>query len=84
LRDYKIPDGNPENKFAFNNEIQDKDFALNIADEMHEEWVKLISGKAVRKEISLNGTGNRSANRMSSLDAENVIEAQQKKFVAGE
>ena len=27
---YKVPTGNPENKFAFDGEIKDKDFALDV------------------------------------------------------
>jgi len=84
LRDYKIPDGNPENKFAFNSEIQDDNFALKIVDETHDEWVKLISGKIIRKEISIAATGFRSVNKISTIDAENAIEDQRNKFAVGE
>ena len=30
FRYYKVPSGNPENKFAFDGEIRDKDFALDV------------------------------------------------------
>jgi len=43
LRDYKIPDGKPANKFAYNNELKNRAFSLNIIDENHHEWKKLLS-----------------------------------------
>jgi len=49
LRDYKIPDGKPANQFAFNNELKDKEFALTVTKETHEEWHKLVHGKAGKK-----------------------------------
>jgi len=52
LRDYKIPDGNPANKFAFNNECQTKEFALSTIAEAHGEWLKIISGKLPAKHES--------------------------------
>lgn len=39
---YKIPDGKPENNFAFNGEAKSRDFALNIVAEVHEHWKSLI------------------------------------------
>jgi len=80
LRDYKIPDGNPPNQFAFNNEIKDKKFALDICNETHEEWVKLIQGKITRPEIQLATTVYRCATIISQEDAEHAIAEQQQKF----
>ncbi|XP_074103993.1 inorganic pyrophosphatase Nurf-38 [Cotesia typhae] len=40
---YKIPDGKPENQFAFNGEAKPRDFALHIIEEVHEHWKNLIS-----------------------------------------
>lgn len=45
LRDYKIPDGKPANKFAYNSEPKDRSFALQIIDECHNEWRDLITEK---------------------------------------
>lgn len=39
---YKIPDGKPENQFAFNGEAKSRDFALHVIDEVHEHWKSLI------------------------------------------
>ncbi|TPX51561.1 inorganic diphosphatase [Synchytrium endobioticum] len=42
---YKIPDGKPENTFAFNGEAKNAKYANQIVQECHEAWEKLISGK---------------------------------------
>ncbi|KAL6431941.1 hypothetical protein ACFW04_007398 [Cataglyphis niger] len=39
---YKIPDGKPENQFAFNGEAKPRDFALHIIDEVHQHWQNLL------------------------------------------
>lgn len=50
---YKIPDGKPANKFAFNGEAKNREFALKIITECHEQWKKLIGpGEAQRGQIS--------------------------------
>jgi len=45
LRDYKIPDGNPPNTFAFNGELKDRDFAIKVTHETHDHWSSLVHGK---------------------------------------
>src|ERR1700722_9637025 len=45
FRVYKVPDGKPENQFAFNGELKDRSFALRIIEETHEAWKELIEGK---------------------------------------
>lgn len=42
LKIYKIPDGKPENKFAFNGEPKDTEFALKIVSDAHEYWKGLL------------------------------------------
>ncbi|NWQ72962.1 IPYR2 pyrophosphatase, partial [Columbina picui] len=46
FRLYKVPDGKPENQFAFNGEFKDKDFALEIIKSTHEYWKALLHKKA--------------------------------------
>uniref|UniRef100_A0A3Q4B6Z2 inorganic diphosphatase n=1 Tax=Mola mola TaxID=94237 RepID=A0A3Q4B6Z2_MOLML len=46
FRKYKVPDGKPENKFAFNEEFKDKDFAIEVIENTHNFWKDLISKKA--------------------------------------
>lgn len=40
---YKIPDGKSANEFAFNGEAKGRDFAVNVLQEGHETWKKLLS-----------------------------------------
>jgi len=49
FRIYKIPDGKPENKFAFNGEAKNKAYALKVIQETHEAWKKLITEKIPNK-----------------------------------
>jgi inorganic pyrophosphatase len=79
LRDYKIPDGNPPNQFAFNSQFQGRDFALSITDETHEEWRKLISGKTQQKDISLDTTVFPAMTRVQPDVAYEYYEAQKEK-----
>lgn len=53
FRIYKIPDGKPENQFAFNSEPKPAEFALKVITEVHEYWKKLVNRKAEGKDISL-------------------------------
>lgn len=44
FRIYKIPDGKPENKFAFNGEAKNKAYAMKVIKETHGYWKNLITG----------------------------------------
>ncbi|KAL4705277.1 hypothetical protein ACJJTC_009385, partial [Scirpophaga incertulas] len=46
FRLYKVPDGKPVNKFAFDGQAKDREFALAVIDEVHEFWRKLMAGDA--------------------------------------
>jgi len=46
FRIYKMPDGKPENKFAFNGEFKDAEFSHKILEETHEFWKGLVGGSA--------------------------------------
>ncbi|NXE16889.1 IPYR pyrophosphatase, partial [Lophotis ruficrista] len=52
FRRYKVPDGKPENQFAFNSEFKDKDFAVNVIKCTHEHWKALLAKKADGGEIN--------------------------------
>lgn len=56
FRIYKIPDGKPENQFAFSGECKNKKYAEDVVRECAESWDKLISGKTEPKDISLVNT----------------------------
>lgn len=42
FRIYKIPDGKPENQFAFNGEAKNKEFAEEVIAETHDFWKALV------------------------------------------
>ncbi|XP_071439871.1 uncharacterized protein Nurf-38 [Hetaerina americana] len=71
---YKVPDGKPENQFAFNGEAKGKKFALNIIEEVHKHWVSLVKNEVNTHEISCaNVSVDDSAFKISVRDAEEVI-----------
>ncbi|ESO12438.1 hypothetical protein HELRODRAFT_93282 [Helobdella robusta] len=43
---YKMPTGKPANQFAFEGKPKDREFALEIICQAHEQWNQLIHGKA--------------------------------------
>ncbi|KAI0278167.1 inorganic pyrophosphatase [Russula aff. rugulosa BPL654] len=49
FRIYKIPDGKPENQFAFSGEAKNKKYATAIIHECHEAWRRLIGSEAIAK-----------------------------------
>ncbi|CAE6475575.1 unnamed protein product [Rhizoctonia solani] len=49
FRIYKIPDGKPENAFAFSGEAKNKKYATEIIHECHEAWRRLITGEVPAK-----------------------------------
>ena len=53
FRIYKIPDGKPENQFAFSGECKNRKYAMDIVRECAEAWEKLITGKTPKGEINL-------------------------------
>ncbi|QPG73805.1 Inorganic pyrophosphatase [Brettanomyces nanus] len=57
FRIYKIPDGKPENQFAFSGECKNKKYAEAVIEECSQAWKALISGKSKDdKGISLANT----------------------------
>ncbi|KAK7205178.1 inorganic pyrophosphatase [Myxozyma melibiosi] len=56
FRIYKMPDGKPENHFAFSGECRNKKYALEVIRETAEAWKRLVEGKVDGKGISLTNT----------------------------
>lgn len=52
FRIYKIPDGKPENQFAFTGECKNKKYATDIVRECAEAWERLVTGKTDAGEVS--------------------------------
>ncbi|MCJ1226454.1 Inorganic pyrophosphatase [Toensbergia leucococca] len=53
FRIYKIPDGKPENQFAFSGECKNKKYATDVVRECAEAWEKLITGKTQPNGVTL-------------------------------
>ncbi|EQL00165.1 Inorganic pyrophosphatase [Ophiocordyceps sinensis CO18] len=53
FRIYKIPDGKPENHFAFTGECKNRSYAMDIVRECAEAWERLITGKTQPGGISI-------------------------------
>lgn len=56
FRIYKIPDGKPENQFAFSGECKNKKYATEVIRETHEAWRTLIEGGDPTSSITLQNT----------------------------
>ncbi|KAL2154776.1 hypothetical protein VTH82DRAFT_3452 [Thermothelomyces myriococcoides] len=66
FRIYKIPDGKPENQFAFTGECKNKAYAMDVIRECNEAWEKLITGKTAPGNIATtNLTVAHSASRVT-------------------
>ncbi|KAK2050156.1 pyrophosphatase-domain-containing protein [Colletotrichum somersetense] len=67
FRIYKIPDGKPENQFAFTGECKNKSYAMDVVRECAEAWERLITGKTQAGSVSTaNTTVSQSPARISS------------------
>ncbi|XP_071952154.1 inorganic pyrophosphatase-like [Antedon mediterranea] len=53
---YKIPDGKPANKFAFNGEPKNAEFASKVVKTCHDQWKKLMQGTTEPKGIKCQNT----------------------------
>uniref|UniRef100_A0A8C5WHR0 inorganic diphosphatase n=1 Tax=Leptobrachium leishanense TaxID=445787 RepID=A0A8C5WHR0_9ANUR len=51
FRRYKVPDGKPENQFAFDGEFKNKAFAIAIIKSTHCQWKALVTKKTDGGEI---------------------------------
>ena len=60
FRIYKIPDGKPENQFAFGGQAKDRAYALKVIEETHHAWSRLIKkevpAKADKYDIQVENT----------------------------
>ncbi|KAJ2354529.1 Inorganic pyrophosphatase [Coemansia sp. RSA 2618] len=72
FRIYKIPDGKPENQFAFGGEAKKKEYALDVVKETAEAWSDLTTGKANAGKIALANTLLGDANSISATEADDI------------
>ncbi|XP_022123308.1 inorganic pyrophosphatase [Pieris rapae] len=76
FRSYKVPDGKPPNRFAFDAEPKDAAFARRVVDETHEFWRGLVSGAAAADDISkMNVTAPDSPHRVERSAAAAALAA---------
>ncbi|XP_056442274.1 inorganic pyrophosphatase 2, mitochondrial [Gadus chalcogrammus] len=76
FRKYKVPDGKPENQFAFKGHFKDKDFAMEVIKSTHDHWKALMQKSTNSGEIECKNTSVcESPFTCSSEDARNVVES---------
>ncbi|NP_001086030.1 pyrophosphatase (inorganic) 2 L homeolog [Xenopus laevis] len=76
FRRYKVPDGKPENQFAFEAEFKNKDFAINIIKSTHEHWKALVAKKVEGGEINcMNVTVQESPFVSKAEEVESIVKA---------
>ncbi|XP_071518796.1 uncharacterized protein Nurf-38 isoform X1 [Panulirus ornatus] len=76
FRIYKIPDGKPENQFAFNGMAKDRDFAHKIIMETHEAWQNLVEGKSDAGGLSIGCVAVPNAiEKVLPQEAQGIVEA---------
>lgn len=78
FRKYKVPDGKPENQFAFGGQFKDKDFAVEIIKATHEHWRALVQRQTNGGEIDCkNVSVGESPHKCSELEADSVVQSAQ-------
>jgi inorganic pyrophosphatase len=87
LKYYKTPAAGAPNVFAFDGQVQNRDFALVIIEEQHDHWRRLISGetpqKTQRYDMACLYTQLEGPNRVSPGEAENHIIVSYLNYVRG-
>ncbi|GME67425.1 unnamed protein product [[Candida] boidinii] len=72
FRIYKIPDGKPENQFAFSGECKNKKYADEIIEECNAAWKSLIGGSVDPKGIELTNSTITNSASYSTAAAEAI------------
>ncbi len=49
---YKVPDGKPENQFAFDGKAKNAAFAVNIVQSLNAQWKTMMGREAEPEEVS--------------------------------
>lgn len=73
FRIYKIPAGKPENTFAYNGEAKGREFALQVLNECHEQWLGLKETESSAKLNLTNTTLEGSRYRVSQEEAAAIV-----------
>lgn len=75
FRTYKVPDGKPENNFAFDGEYKDKAFADKIVEECYQQWKQLVNGEAESSLAIENATVEGSKGKINAADCTGAMNA---------
>ncbi|CAL1599680.1 unnamed protein product [Knipowitschia caucasica] len=76
FRRYKVPDGKPENQFAFNGEFKNRDFAIKTIKDTHSFWRAMVTKQSDAGELNcMNTCVADSPFRCSHGDAEAVVKS---------
>lgn len=70
---YKMPDGKPANKFAFDDKPKDREFAENIIAGCHDSWKRLMSGETKDDGVSLANTTMSNGHSIADAAASDVV-----------
>nr|ALS04052.1 inorganic pyrophosphatase [Acartia pacifica] len=70
---YKMPDGKPANKFAFDDKPKDREFAENVIVSCHDSWKKLMSGDTKDDGVQLSNTTLSNTNSIEAAAADQVV-----------
>lgn len=76
FRRYKVPDGKPENQFAFDGDFKNKEFAIDIIKSTHSQWKALVTKKIDGGEINcMNTLVQESSVLCKQVEAEAIVNA---------
>lgn len=73
---YKIPDGKPANKFAFEGQAKDAKFAKKIIEETHQQWKNLVMSEEKGEIEATNTTIDQSPSKVNSESADQHLSQQ--------
>lgn len=74
FRVYKIPDGKPANKFAFEDQFQNAEFACTVIQETHQQWKALVAG-STSSELAIKNTSLGNSASIDSSAADSTLSA---------
>ncbi|KAK2908845.1 hypothetical protein Q8A67_004682 [Cirrhinus molitorella] len=77
FKKYKVPDGKPENQFAFNGQFKDKDFAIEVIKSTHSYWKALVMREKMKGDeiVCQNTSLCESPFKCTDAEASAVVEA---------
>uniref|UniRef100_A0A7S2ZCP5 inorganic diphosphatase n=1 Tax=Rhodosorus marinus TaxID=101924 RepID=A0A7S2ZCP5_9RHOD len=73
FRTYKIPDGKPINVFAFRENVQPAEYAMDIVKECHTSWQMVLDGKLKHKKVNPANTTLNNSFTITSEQAEEML-----------